>query len=273
MSVALFCAPANPQNQSARKYSRFFWKKPAWIFAVELGLKTISSVGNFSRGPMGANFTICCCHFYLKPNREEKKAILSMPTPTAPRPLELLPSDSSNSDTEKESHFGTQPMIWNFWSDKKSQRSTSGPMSRTSNSRDSAIRRESERELQAFISMRDETDKDTEEWEKLNFDIHTLRCAKREVRSRWKKILLQLGYQCEVDALLYVNNQRRYSQDQDHQKRATELLKQLLDHTSLFPPGTGPRNRYLYVMDYLVSLDSAEDFVKLAKEKYPKNYD
>lgn len=32
-----------------------------------------------------------------------------------------------------------------------------------------------------------------QEWEKLNYDIHTLRYAQREVRSRWKKILLLLG--------------------------------------------------------------------------------
>uniref|UniRef100_A0A3B5BFY4 Melanoregulin n=1 Tax=Stegastes partitus TaxID=144197 RepID=A0A3B5BFY4_9TELE len=87
-----------------------------------------------------------------------------------------------------------------------------------------------------------------QEWEKLNYDIHTLRYARREVRSRWKKILLQLGYQCEVDALLSVNRQSLFSRDREHLDRATGLLKQLLDHTSLFPPGTGFHNRYLFVM-------------------------
>lgn len=135
---------------------------------------------------------------------------------------------------------------------------------------DPPVRRGSDRELQAFINMRDQTDKDTEEWEKLNYDIHTLRYARREVRSRWRKILLQLGYQCEVEALLCVNRQSRLSREQDHGDRAAELLQQLLDHTSLFPPGTEHLNRYLYVMDRLVSLDSAEDFVRLAKQKYPQ---
>lgn len=31
------------------------------------------------------------------------------------------------------------------------------------------------------------------EWEQLNYDIHTLRYTRREVRARWKKILLQMG--------------------------------------------------------------------------------
>uniref|UniRef100_A0A3B3Y2C9 Melanoregulin n=1 Tax=Poecilia mexicana TaxID=48701 RepID=A0A3B3Y2C9_9TELE len=109
-----------------------------------------------------------------------------------------------------------------------------------------------------------------QEWEKLNYDIHTLRYARREVRSRWKKILLQLGYQCEVDSLLCVNTQSHFRPDQEHFGKAADLLKQLLDHTSLFPPKTEHQNRYLYVMDRLVSLDSAEDFIKLAKQKYPK---
>ncbi|XP_071328844.1 melanoregulin-like [Trachinotus anak] len=219
---------------------------------------------------MGANFTICCCRYYLKHNREEKSAILRMRTTAAPRRPEQLSSESSDSDTEKESLFGPQPSKRSPWSNKQSQRGPADPWAGTNTPRDSPIRRGSDRELQAFISMRDQADKATEEWEKLNYDIHTLRYARREVRSRWKKILLQLGYQREVDAMLCVNRQSRFSRYQEHNNRSTELLRQLLDHTSLFPPGTGPQNRYLCVMDCLVSLDSAEDFVTLAKEKYPK---
>ncbi|XP_029386709.1 melanoregulin [Echeneis naucrates] len=153
---------------------------------------------------------------------------------------------------------------------KQSQREVADSQVNTNILHDSPTRQGSDRELQAYISMRDQADKATEEWEKLNYDIHTLRYARREVRSRWRKILLQLGYQLEVDALLCVNRQSQFNRDQEHSNSSAELLKQLLEHTSLFPPGTGPQNRYLYIMDCLVSLDSAEDFVRLAKEKYPK---
>ncbi|XP_068428008.1 melanoregulin-like [Clinocottus analis] len=202
---------------------------------------------------MGAKFTICCCQYYLKHNSEEKNAILRMRGTTASRQT-VGSGESSDSDTEEESLFGPRPS-------RKPWANTSGG---------SPIRRGSDRELQAFISMRDQADKATEEWEKLNYDIHSLRYARREVRSRWKKILLLLGYQCEVDALLCVNKQSRFSPDQDQLNKATDLLKQLLDRTSLFPPETEHQSRYLCVMDRLVSLDSAEDFVRLAKEKYPK---
>ncbi|XP_018560350.1 melanoregulin [Lates calcarifer] len=219
---------------------------------------------------MGAKFSTCCFRYYLKHSKEEGNAILRMHSTTASRPPELLSSGSSDSETEEESLFGPEPSKWNQWRNKQSQRSTADQWASTNRPCDSPISRGSDRELQAFISMRDQADKATEEWEKLNYDIHTLRYARREVRSRWKKILLQLGYQCEVDALLCVNRESRFSQDHEHHSKSTELLKQLLDHTSLFPPGTGLQNRYLYVMDCLVSLDSAEDFVRLAKEKYPK---
>lgn len=137
------------------------------------------------------------------------------------------------------------------------------------------------------------------EWEQLNYDIHTLRYTRREVRARWKKILLQMGetlflilkqdnkqqvddiyiylfifgggvrcfkplvyvvtlvgrggslpagYQSEADALLDVNKQSYFNRDQEGPARATELLTQLLEHTSLFPDGTGHRTRYLCVM-------------------------
>ncbi|XP_070694677.1 melanoregulin-like [Pempheris klunzingeri] len=219
---------------------------------------------------MGAKFTICCCWYYLNHNREEKNAILRMRSTTTSKQPELLSSESSDSDTEKESVFGPQPSGRSPWIDQQSKGSTEGPWASTNRPCDSPIRRGLDRELQAFISMRDQADQATEEWEKLNYDIHTLRYARREVRSRWKKILLQLGYQCEVDALLCVNRQSQVSRDQEHLNKATELLKQLLDHTSLFPSETGHQSSYLYVMDRLVSLDSAEDFVRLAKIKYPK---
>ncbi|XP_006793796.2 melanoregulin-like [Neolamprologus brichardi] len=216
---------------------------------------------------MGAKFTICCCR-YLKHNQEERNAILRMHS--TPRPLEQLSSGSSDSETEEKNIFGPPPSRTSQWKNQQSQRSTADQRAIADRAENTPISQGLDRELQAFISMRDQTDEATEEWEKLNYDIHTLRYARREVRARWKKILLQLGYQCEVDALLCVNKQSQFSRDEEHLNKATELLMQLLDHTSLFPPGTGHQNRYLCIMDRLVLLDSAEDFVRLAKEKYPK---
>ncbi|KAI3355879.1 hypothetical protein L3Q82_004431 [Scortum barcoo] len=171
-----------------------------------------------------------------------------MRTTTASRCPEQLSSDSSDSDTDEESLFGPQRTSRSLCNKQPNQRSAAALWANTDRPCESPIMRGSDRELEAFISLRDQADKATEEWEKLNYDIHTLRYARREVRARWKKILLQQGYQCEVDALLCVNKQSRLSRDQEHLNKATELLKQLLDHTSLFPPETGHQDKYLYVM-------------------------
>uniref|UniRef100_H2RSK8 Melanoregulin n=1 Tax=Takifugu rubripes TaxID=31033 RepID=H2RSK8_TAKRU len=178
--------------------------------------------------------------------------------PSVPsRQHEVAPNDSSDSDTNGESFLGPQ-------------RSAGPRVLQDKGMLERPTREGLDRELQTFISMRDQTDQATEEWEKLNYDIHTLRYARREVRSRWKKILLQLGYQCEVDALLCVSSQSQFSHEEEHLTKAAELLEQLLDHTSLFPAETGHQSRYLCVMERLVSLDSAEEFVRLAQKKYPK---
>uniref|UniRef100_A0A3B3S284 Melanoregulin n=1 Tax=Paramormyrops kingsleyae TaxID=1676925 RepID=A0A3B3S284_9TELE len=102
----------------------------------------------------------------------------------------------------------------------------------------------SEDELHALIIMRNQLDKDTEEWEKLNYDIHTLRCARRQVFGRWRKILLQMGYQNEVDSLLEVNTER----ERENLYRASQLLHTLWEECSLFPVGFHTEEKYLSVM-------------------------
>ncbi|XP_054603045.1 uncharacterized protein [Nothobranchius furzeri] len=141
---------------------------------------------------MGANSSLCCCHFYLKHNKEEKRAILRMrKTPSSTFP-ERLSSESSDSETE-ESLFGPSASGRSPLKDNHNQSRTADPSFTPNRADISCFRRGSDRELQAFISMRNQADKATEEWEKLNYDIHTLCYTRREVRSRWKKILLQLG--------------------------------------------------------------------------------
>ncbi|XP_022535959.1 melanoregulin isoform X2 [Astyanax mexicanus] len=190
---------------------------------------------------MGAVYTLCC----HTDEKEEKNAILCKVTVSSESEVQL----EGVSRQEKER---------NLW--------------RSPHTSSSLTDGESDQELQAFIMMRNQVDKDTEEWEKLNYDIHTLKCARREVCARWKKILLLLGYQMEVDSLLAVNKQS-ILRDGDDMERAKELLYTVCEQSSLFPHGVEPNDRYLFIMDRLISLDSAEDFVRLAKEKYPRRDD
>ncbi|XP_053483223.1 melanoregulin-like isoform X1 [Ictalurus furcatus] len=189
---------------------------------------------------MGAFYTSCC----LTDQKEEQNAILCSQSWSKA-------SVSSKSEVCM-SEVGQEWKLWKL--PQTSSYITEG---------------ESDQELQTFIMMRNQVDKYTEEWEKLNYDIHTLRYAHREVCMRWKKILLLLGYQREVDSLLAVNKQSVMS-DGENLETAQELLHTVCEESSLFPSGIEPNDRYLFVMDRLVSLDSAEDFVRLAKEKYPR---
>ncbi|TNN04509.1 hypothetical protein fugu_001538 [Takifugu bimaculatus] len=193
---------------------------------------------------MGARLTRFCQN-YLRYSRGEKDAFSRVPS----RQHEVAPNDSSDSDTNGESFLGPQ-------------RSAGPRVLQDKGMLERPTREGLDRELQTFISMRDQTDQATEEWEKLNYDIHTLRYALdgRRSCSSW----------CEVDALLCVSSQSQFSHEEEHLTKAAELLEQLLDHTSLFPAETGHQSRYLCVMERLVSLDSAEEFVRLAQKKYPK---
>ncbi|RXN28038.1 coiled-coil domain-containing protein 108 [Labeo rohita] len=183
---------------------------------------------------------------------------------TRPRIIALPPSSSRTSMSS-----GSETAVAHELQDSRSGPEKEG---RTWSSTQTSIcttEGESDAELHAFIKMRNKVDKDTEEWEKLNYDIHTLKYARKEVCTRWKKILLQLGYQREADSLLTVNRQTILS-DWDNVEKARELLRLLSEETGLFPRGLSNSERYVFVMDRLVSLDSAEDFVRLAKEKYPR---
>lgn len=85
-----------------------------------------------------------------------------MRTTTASRPPEQLSSESSDSDSEEESVFGPQPLRRSPQKNQQRQKSTEHPWATINRPCDSPIRRGSDRELQAFISMRDQADKATE---------------------------------------------------------------------------------------------------------------
>ncbi|XP_054334245.1 melanoregulin [Pongo pygmaeus] len=109
----------------------------------------------------------------------------------------------------------------------------------------------------------------SKEWQKLNYDIHTLRQIRREVRNRWKRILEDLGFQKEADSLLSVTKLSTIS-DSKNTRKAREMLLKLAEETNIFPTSWELSERYLFVVDRLIALDAAEEFFKLARRTYPK---
>ncbi|XP_078407473.1 melanoregulin-like [Cetorhinus maximus] len=124
-------------------------------------------------------------------------------------------------------------------------------------------------ELFNLLTKRKLADKDSEEWQKLNYDIHTSRQARRQLRNRWKQILEDLGFQNEVDILLSVTESSTIHTQNLY--TAQGMLQRLTEETSIFPNEGQVPERYLFVLDRLLALDAAEDFFRKARQRYPKN--
>ncbi|XP_072730165.1 melanoregulin [Ciconia boyciana] len=126
-----------------------------------------------------------------------------------------------------------------------------------------------DRVLYNMIVVRNQLDKDSEEWQKLNYDIYTLRQIRKEVRSRWKHILEDLGFQKEADSLLSVTKLSIIS-DSQNMGKARDILLKLSEETNIFPTSWELSERYLFVVDRLIALDAADEFFKMASVVYPK---
>uniref|UniRef100_A0A8C4KIE2 Melanoregulin n=1 Tax=Dromaius novaehollandiae TaxID=8790 RepID=A0A8C4KIE2_DRONO len=104
-----------------------------------------------------------------------------------------------------------------------------------------------DRVLYNMIVVRNQLDTDSEEWQKLNYDIYTLRQTRKEVRSRWKHILEDLGFQKEADSLLSVTKLSIIS-DSQNMGKAREILLKLSEETNIFPTSWELSERYLFVL-------------------------
>ncbi|XP_028924049.1 melanoregulin [Ornithorhynchus anatinus] len=126
-----------------------------------------------------------------------------------------------------------------------------------------------DRILYNLIVIRNQQARDSEKWQKLNYDIYALRQIRREVQNRWKRILEDLGFQKEADSLLSVTYLSTIS-DSQNTRKAREMLLKLAEETSIFPNSWGLSERYLFVVDRLIALDAAEEFLRLASHAYPR---
>ncbi|KAF7709664.1 hypothetical protein HF521_016514 [Silurus meridionalis] len=104
---------------------------------------------------------------------------------------------------------------------------------------------ESDQELQTFIMMRNQVDK--EDWEKLNYDIYALQYARRMQVCFGVFLAVTPGYQREVYSLLAVNRQSVISNG-GNLERARELLYTVCNESCLFLGGIEPNDRFLFVM-------------------------
>lgn len=92
------------------------------------------------------------------------------------------------------------------------------------------------------------------------------------MRDKWKMILENLGFMAEAESLLNVSASASYDRMRNAAS-ARSLLQTLHTETSLFNSKEPPPERYLFILDRLIYLDAAEDFVAKARRFYPPKDD
>ncbi|XP_033826850.1 melanoregulin [Periophthalmus magnuspinnatus] len=180
----------------------------------------------------------CCCCVTDEEDDDEKEPLLP------PDPLEFF-----NREVQKRKDEET-----NLWS-------TPGDPSHSE--------RDDDRTLYTLIQARNKTRMGSTGYRRLSVDIEAMRDTRREVRDKWKTILENLGFMAEADSLLNVS--AGASQDRMRDAAAARAMLNLLHtETSIFNSSKNPPpERYLFILDRLIYLDIAEDFVAKAKRFYP----
>ncbi|XP_029944899.1 melanoregulin [Salarias fasciatus] len=132
--------------------------------------------------------------------------------------------------------------------------------------------REDDRALYSLLQARNKTRMGSTGYRRLSVDIEAMRDTRREVRDKWKTILENLGFMAEADSLLTVSAGASHDRMRNA-PAARALLQTLHSETSVFNSREPPPERYLFILDRLLYLDIAEDFLAKAKRFYPPRDD
>nr|XP_020463054.1 melanoregulin [Monopterus albus] len=132
--------------------------------------------------------------------------------------------------------------------------------------------RDDDRALCALLQARNKMRKGSLGYRRLSVDIEAMRDVRREVRDKWKAILENLGFMAEADMLLTVSANASLDRMRNA-PAARDLLQTLHSETSIFNSRDQPPERYLFILDRLLYLDIADDFVAKAKRFYPPRDD
>ncbi|XP_053708340.1 melanoregulin [Synchiropus splendidus] len=132
--------------------------------------------------------------------------------------------------------------------------------------------REDDRALYSLLQARNKTRMGSTGYRRLSVDIEAMRDTRREVRDKWKTILENLGFMAEADSLLNVSAGASHDRMRNAQA-ARDMLQTLHSETSIFNSREPPPERYLFILDRLIYLDIAEDFLTKARRFYPPNDD
>ncbi|KAM9346159.1 melanoregulin [Symphorus nematophorus] len=132
--------------------------------------------------------------------------------------------------------------------------------------------RDDDRTLYQLLQARNKTRMGSSGYRRLSVDIEAMRDTRREVRDKWQTILENLGFMAEAESLLTVSAGASHDRMRNA-PAARAMLKTLHSETSIFGSKDPPPERYLFILDRLLYLDIAEDFLAKAKRFYPPKDD
>ncbi|KAM8723831.1 melanoregulin [Acanthopagrus schlegelii] len=132
--------------------------------------------------------------------------------------------------------------------------------------------REDDRVLYSLLQARNKTRMGSTGYRRLSVDIEAMRDTRREVRDKWQTILENLGFMAEAESLLTVSAGASHDRMRNA-PAARAMLNMLHSETSIFSTKEPPPERYLFILDRLLYLDIADDFVAKAKRFYPPRDD
>ncbi|XP_055366704.1 melanoregulin [Betta splendens] len=132
--------------------------------------------------------------------------------------------------------------------------------------------RDDDRTLYTLLQARNKTRMGSTGYRRLSVDIEAMRDTRREVRDKWKAVLENLGFMAEADSLLTVSAGASLDRMRNA-PTARALLHTLHTETSIFSSREPPPERYLFILDRLLYLDIADDFLAKAKRFYPPKDD
>ncbi|XP_041634334.1 melanoregulin [Cheilinus undulatus] len=132
--------------------------------------------------------------------------------------------------------------------------------------------RDDDRVLYSLLQARNKTRMGSTGYRRLSVDIEAMRDTRREVRDKWKTVLENLGFMAEADSLLTVSAGASHDRMRNA-AAARAMLQTLHTETSIFSTREPPPERYLFILDRLLYLDIAEDFLAKAKRFYPPKED
>ncbi|XP_041460085.1 melanoregulin-like isoform X2 [Lytechinus variegatus] len=126
-----------------------------------------------------------------------------------------------------------------------------------------------DRELDGLI--RDWRKATTNMEKKVIYDkVQAIRRERKLVRDRWQKVLEKFGFASQAEHLVSISGASGMTQPLPPSDQALNLHHVLVYQTDIFGDTEVQDRRYGLILDRLIEVDIADDFVVLAKKMYPK---